>query len=346
MDLIASVVLGILGWKIADRLRFPAPAIIGPMLSVALAASFGVPVAAVPGWTRILAQSLIGGFIGHRIDRDSLRSIGSTLPAMAITLFWYVAGTAGIGFLVGRWAGIDLRTAILGTVPGGVSEMTALAFSMNADVAFVASIQTVRVLAANLVMPVLAGRGKSGDRRRRSPEVHDELADARRIPEAGVADGLPETAAALAGGALFTLIRVPAGGVVGAMVAVAAVRLAGVRRAAVPVWLRTPAQIALGVSVGAAFDVDTLARLGSSAPVILFATAATVASALVLALVLNRLMGFEMRTAILASSPGGLSLMAVVAEEIGADGLTVGLFHLVRLVWIILATPLFLGLLG
>jgi hypothetical protein len=353
LSALAVLVLGLTGWKLALRLRFPAPALIGPMVLIAAAGMTGLPVMGLPLWLRIAIQSVVGGFIGRRIDRTSITSIRRLFPIVMITTSWYMAGTMGLGWLVARWVGIDLGTAILATVPGGVAEMTALAISSQVDVAFVATMQTLRVLAANTIVPMIARRG-SGAPARQDPGMHPQpyMGAASAGSPGNPGQGRQELhwsaglLAALAGGFLLTYVRMPAGGIMGSMLAVAMLQFAGFRVQPVPKPILTLAYIGLGISVGSSFNAHTLERLQSSAGILLLTTAATLASSFLLAKFVRRTMHLDERTALLACSPGGLSLMAVVAEETGAQTVIVSFLHLTRIVWIILAMPVILRLLS
>lgn len=352
IPILSAVVLGLGGWKLAERIRLPAPALIGSMLLIALAGILGMPGPGLPGWYRIAIQSVVGGFIGRRIDRSSIESIRRMLPVVVMTTSWYMAGTAFLGWVVSRWARIDLGTAILATVPGGVAEMTALAISSKVDVAFVASMQTMRVLAANILVPLVA-RTDPGSQARVN-QINNP-----HTGQAGGTDGKTIDSsrvmanhhwslgllAALAGGFLLTYAAVPAGGILGSMLTIALMQFAGFRIRPVPKVVLTFAYISLGISVGSAFDTDTLVQLQASAGILFLTTAATLASSFALAVVVRKTMNLDHRTALLACSPGGLSLMAVVAEEVGADPATVSFLHLTRIVWIILAMPILLRLL-
>lgn len=346
-------VLGLAGWKLADRLRFPAPALIGPMLLIASAGMVGIPALALPGWFRIAIQSIVGGFIGRRIDRSSLASIRHMLPLVVVTTTWYMAGTVALGWLVARWVGIDLGTAILATVPGGVAEMTALAISSQVDVAFVATMQTLRVLAANTIVPMIARRGSGASARaEHAKHLIPDIASGAERSDANLGQKSKQLhwsvglLVALTGGVLLTYLNMPAGGILGSMLAVAVLQFSGFQVRPVPKPILIFAYIGLGISVGSAFNTNTLAQLQSSAGILFLTTAATLASSFILAKVVCHTMHLDQRTALLACSPGGLSLMAVVAEETGAQTVIVSFLHLARIVWIILAMPIFLRLLS
>lgn len=355
--ILAVILLGSAGWRLATRLRFPAPAMIGPMLVIAASGLLGLPAITIPAWFRITIQAVIGGFIGRRIDRSTVDSIKHLLPVVIVTTTWFMAGTVLLGLLVARWASIDLGTAILATVPGGVAEMTALAISSRVDVAFVATMQTLRVLAANTLVPIIARRklatpGDIPPRDSLSPQRHRDFQE--------VSEGSPGNpnqknrtlhwgvglSAALLGGGLLTFLKLPAGAIMGAMLAVALLQFSGFEVQAVPKSLLIVAYIGLGISVGSTFNVETFLRLRSSAGILIVTTTATLASSFLLSFIIRKKLHLDQYTALLACSPGGLSLMAVVAEEIGAQAVIVSFLHLSRIIWIIIAMPILLRLLS
>jgi len=335
-----AIAVGLAGWRTAKFLRFPAPAMIGPMISTAVTILAGVPRAHFPPWLRVALQAVIGGNIGRALDREALRVVGTMLPGMAMAATWYVITTAALGFLLSAWTGISAGTAFLSTAPGGVAEMTALAVTTGEDVPFVATLQALRVVATNTLVPLLA---------RHRPGTQAEFPATDKPPEAGSGrrDRLHWAAgltASLAGGAAFTALGIPAGGVIGAMVITAVLRVSGVRFAASPRPVLTGAYLFLGISVGYSFEPSTLDRLYRSAPILLAMTAMTLACGLILGVFVQHIMHVDRRTAMLASSPGGLSLMAVVADETGGGAHIVSMFHLVRIIWVVLAMPVFLSL--
>ena len=70
------------------------------------------------------------------------------------------------------------------------------------------------------------------------------------------------------------------------------------------------------------------------------ATLATLASSFLLAFVIQRWMRLDAGTALLGCAPGGLTLMPVIADELGAQTFVVSLFQLVRVVIVILVMPI------
>lgn len=134
--------------------------------------------------------------------------------------------------------------------------------------------------------------------------------------------------------------HLPAGVFVGAMVGAAAVRLlAGGSDVALPRALGDGAFVVLGASVGVLVTRQTLASLrGVVLPAVL-AGGLIILAGLGITFLL-RALGIAPPGDVLATSPGALSNVTAVALSRGAGAVEVALFHLVRLVMVILSLPL------
>lgn len=150
--------------------------------------------------------------------------------------------------------------------------------------------------------------------------------------------------AALAGAALFERLHVPAGALIGAMLAATALNLSGVATVPVPSWLRFTAYVTLGWLLGSQLTADTVGSLRQAVlPVAVIVVSLLLAGGLI-AFGL-RLMGLDPATAFLAASPGGISQMAAISVDIGANAPLVVAAHVLRVMSVVLTTPLVIRLL-
>lgn len=142
----------------------------------------------------------------------------------------------------------------------------------------------------------------------------------------------------MVGAYVFERLRIPAGALIGAMVAAAALNLSSVDLPPLPDWVRFASFAAIGWLLGAQFTRDTLTNLRSSLAPIAVVVVTLVATGVVLALVLQRL-GIDAPTAYLASTPAGISQMAAMSIDVGADAALVVSTHLVRVITVVTITP-------
>jgi len=335
---ILTLLLGLVGWRVALRLQMPAAAILGPMLLVGATACLGVEPADFPAWLKTAAQAVIGIFLGLKLNRSTLTRTQSLVWPIAVANAWLLLSGLLIGYVMTRLAQVDLHTSLLGTTPGGIVEMTVMAGSFQADVALVATLQAFRLVSTNVSIPILARRQVNqhapSDAPVTPPRSKSEPCAPRRA-------GWPLCLlVGLSGGYLLTWLQVPAGGVVGALVAVGAVQLAGVELSPLPTPIRNAAQVLAGIFIGLTFSAQTLVELRAAFLVIVMTTAATMSSSLLLARFIQRGLRRDAQTALLACAPGGLVQMGIIADELGAQTFVVSLFQFTRIVCVIVLTPL------
>lgn len=144
----------VLGYPLAQRLRLPAAALIGPMLL-----SAGVHIA---GWTAAsppieliaAAQVVIGTALGARFAGVRLRrvwpyllvGVGSALIMMIVS--WLAA------ILFADWVGVSPMGLLLALVPGGLVEMGLIALSLGIDTAMVSTLHVLRIAMIMLAAPL------------------------------------------------------------------------------------------------------------------------------------------------------------------------------------------------
>ncbi|MFO7255170.1 MULTISPECIES: AbrB family transcriptional regulator [Limnochorda] len=141
------------GLALGARIPLPAGRLLFPMVLVAGAKLAGLPQAPLPTWLADGALVFLGLWVGLQFDRASLRQAGVTaLWAAGLTL-----GLIGVGLLLGLGlvaeTGMSPETALLGTTPGAIETMTAVALDVARQPALVLAMQIFRMVGAVLVGP-------------------------------------------------------------------------------------------------------------------------------------------------------------------------------------------------
>lgn len=151
-------------------------------------------------------------------------------------------------------------------------------------------------------------------------------------------------AAASVGAVIATVLSLPAGTVLGAVLGA---MIANVSRPGPPLPrpVREVGKILLGIVVGLSFAPELLAQLASIVVPVVVAVAALIVVGLGIAVALNRWFGWDMATALYASTPGGLSELAMTAQEVGGKTHVVVAVHTVRVATIVMLGPPALSLL-
>ncbi len=138
---------------IARRLRLPAAFLLGALIMSAAAHIAGWATASPPSLLVTVAQVMLGTGVGCRfagthyaeVLRILRTSVGSTLILMS--------SAVGFGLVLAEMTGLPWYVITLAYAPGGLAEMSLVAFGIGQDVAFVATHHLCRIAMVVLLAP-------------------------------------------------------------------------------------------------------------------------------------------------------------------------------------------------
>lgn len=311
--------------------RLPAALLLGPMLAGIACGVAGfrprVPRPVFQG-----AQAVLGLLVGHAITGSIVATVVANGPLMVLVVLVTVAAGALVGWVLTRMRVLPGTTAAWGSSPGAAAAMTAMAEAHGADARYVAFMQYTRMacvaLAATLVARLWAEPGPA-------PAAPPDLGALVAIPEF-----LASLVIGAAGVALGLWLRLPSGALIGPMVLGAVLHATGVVAFALPSWLLVLAYAGIGWYVGLRFTRETVRASLRALPAILAATFAMIALCGLWAWLLTRILAIDPLTAYLATSPGGLDTVAIIALGTGADLSFILAAQVLRLFVVLLTGPL------
>lgn len=161
------------------------------------------------------------------------------------------------------------------------------------------------------------------------------------MTRAKVFDALAILALGLLGGWLFRLLHVPLAWTLGAIVAAAAVALAGAPWR-MPAPVRNVVRPVVGVLAGSALDPDTVSSLLDLWRPLLFVLAFVLASSACGWLFFRRIARLDPVTGFFAATPGGLSEMTLLGDQLGGDMRSLVIVHATRVLVVVFTLPLVL----
>ena len=148
----ALVLLTGLGGWVMMKLKRANPWFLGALTASMLLTVSGIELSAVPQWLMNSAQLVIGVSLGVRFRRDFLHTAPRWLGAVAIGTLGLMAVCAGFAWLL-HWAtGLPWVTLLLGTSPGGITEMAITAKVLQLGVPVVTAFQVCRLIAVLLLV--------------------------------------------------------------------------------------------------------------------------------------------------------------------------------------------------
>lgn len=153
LDLALLTAAGTVGWYIGRKVGIPGAQMVGPMLASAVLHVSGITAARPPGEAIMIAQMILGAYIGSRYVNENL----SIVRDAVIYAFGHVVMMLCLGFgfalLLHFWLGVPVLTGLLSFAPGGMAEIGLIALALHLDVGFVATVQVSRLLTIAVFAP-------------------------------------------------------------------------------------------------------------------------------------------------------------------------------------------------
>jgi membrane AbrB-like protein len=307
----------------------PAPWLIGPLV-VAIAASVsGLVELRVPRIVFIAAQAAIGTLIAQTFTPPVIGSIARSWVVMLLVVVTTIVAAALAGWLLARFSSIPAPTAAWGSAPGGAAAMTAMSADYGADQRIVAFMQYLRVtlvvLSASAVSRLLLPAG-----------MHPHaLATAAPDPLAV----LETLAVAVAGTSAALRLKIPAAPLLGPMVLGAVLHGTGIVRITVPPVVLDVAYVAIGLAIGLLYTRATVLYALRVLPPLVLSTVVLIVLCCASAALLVATVHVDALTAYLATTPGGLDSVTVIALGSGANVPLVLAVQALRVFVVILSGP-------
>jgi membrane AbrB-like protein len=313
----------------------PAAAFLGPMAAAAAMGLLG-RTPNVPAWTFPLSQGFIGALVARSLAAGSLATLWSELPFVAGGTLWGVAMGLAASLALYRLRVLPGPSAFWCLSPGGASVMVLLSGPYGADVRLVAFAQYYRVLLVSLAaVAVSAALLSAGPAQAAPPLV--------LFPPVEPAAITATVASVLLGLALARRLAVPGGLLLLPMLTACLMKAALGLPVQLPPWLMYPAYALVGWRIGLSFNRSTIVAIVRLIPALTMAMAVMIGGCGLFAVFLWRFRGLSPLTAYLASCPGGLDAVTIIASGSDADLSFIMAMQAMRLIVVILSGPVLSG---
>jgi membrane AbrB-like protein len=287
----------------------------------------------VPRAINRVAQAILGTTVATLVDVDEWVGVRAQLPAVVGVATLTIVVAVGTGQVLRR-RGASATTAVLASVPGGASTVTAIAEDLGADQRVVVVVQYLRVVVVIVTLPVLL-----------SGVFHVEASGGVSRSGAGAVGWIFVLIAVPGGLALGRLLRLPAPAVLGGLLAGTLLMVTPYfEQATTPPLVQTVALLTVGIHAGSGLTRGLLADLRGLLPAALLTTVVLVAFCAAVAVPFSAVTGVSALDAYLATSPGGLPVVLAASIDSDGDAALVSVTQVVRLLAVLLVTPLVLSI--
>jgi len=320
-----TLAVGALGGGLLELSGFPAGWLCGSMLAVIIAVFAGRPLR-IPDGLRGAAFILLGSSMGAGITPEMLVKL-EKWPASIALLAISVAATMVVGtqYLIRRH-GWDLASARLSSVPGALSAVLAIAGDSKGDLVKITISQTLRQIVLVSLVPLLIYVSPAG-------------AMQIEIRQASVFDIGVMLVAGSIGGLICARLRIPGGLLLGALLASGSLHATGIVGGVLPAPILIVAYVVVGSAIGARLRGTSLPAIIALCGPALGSIAVAIVIAGFFAALAAFLTGLPFNEIWLAFAPGGVEAMTVLAFALNLDPSFVSSHHLIRLVGLMVLSP-------
>ena len=244
--------------------------------------------------------------IANALTLEIVHSFVQQWPIFLAVVLIIIVSNCALGWAISKLGILPGTTAIWGLMPGAATAMMLMAESYGADGRLVAFMQYLRVVLVAVIASMIARF-----------YVHATAAAAPIIWFPGI-HGLPfvETLALIIGGVGIGYVsKLPAGMLLVPLFAGTTLHLSGLVEIELPRWLLALGYLCIGWQTGLRFTRDVLAYAARALPQTVLSILAVILFCGGLAYGITKLLGIDLLTAYLATSPGGVDAVAIIAAS-------------------------------
>lgn len=321
-----ALLVGFAAGAFCAWLKTPLPWLIGPLFACAFAASRGLPLASLPA-ARSAGQWVIGTALGLFFTADVLGRLAQSAGLVLAGLLWSLAVGLSLAWALRRHAGLDGATAFFAGAIGGASEMALQGERHGARVDMIAAAHSLRILLVVSVVPFAF----------QWLDVHGSDPAQRTVMAVNWWPGFALLVACTVAGALaLRQLKAPNPWMIGPLVVSVGLSAGGVVLSAVPGWIVSAGQVFIGIGLGTRFAPGFFDRAPRMLIVVAASTVLAIVASAAFAAGLSWWSGVPWATLALATSPGGIAEMALTAKLLELGVPVVTLFHLTRVLMLVL----------
>ncbi len=327
-----TLIIGAVGAGIAYWLSFPVYILTGPAIFVSLVSLSGVQFA-ISDNVRDVAFLLIGIGIGAGMNTEATAAFMRWPIAFAVLAIMLVTILMLCQYVLVRFFGFDPRSAVLAGTPGHLSFVLGLGAALDLDVAKVAVVQSIRLLALTLLVPLVA--------------ISFGVKLGSNILPAGIsmqgAHLLGLIAASGVIGIVLKRFNIPAAILIGGLITSSFTHAADLTPGVLPAHIALPCFMIMGTLIGTRFSGISIVQLKAALFAGLTITVISVLLSVIAALPIAYILGMPAEHIVVAFAPGGLETMIAMGAVLGAYPSFVAACHIGRLLFLPLLIPAMLG---
>lgn len=334
---LATFTIAILGGILFQLLHLPIPWLLGSMFFVFIWAKFLKQKLYWSSKLRDSAMIIVGYTIGLSFTSSTFIQIGQQITSMILMTLLLLLFTLIISFVISKLSGIPFPTILIGSIPGGLSQMITLAEELeDVDLTIVTFLQVSRLMMIIFTVPLLIFSPLFDIR------INDSFTDSVQNT-ATWGNLFPNIIVFAVVCTLFAVlgkkVNFPTAFLLGPMLATITLNLSGFHGPALPSVILDCSQLMIGGYIGLLLKPENMKNKVKISILAIGSGVVLLTFSLGLSILLTHLHSINTVTALLSLSPGGMDQMAIIAKEVDADMSVIMCYQLFRTLFIFIAVP-------
>ncbi|MFT8321113.1 MAG: AbrB family transcriptional regulator [Bacillus sp. (in: firmicutes)] len=334
MSLLKLSIAAFIGGLIFYFCHLPLAWLLGPMIATVLFCKATKQSPKLPFSFRDAGLLSIGYSIGITFTKETFIEMFNHLPSMLAMTLSMIIFSLTLAYFTTKITHTNYKSAITGSIPGGLTQMMALCTEMKGiDLAAVTIIQVSRILSVVMLVPFLVY----------SPLFHGtEHAAAVTVHPINTfhVSIIPFLFLAFIGAKMVEKLKFPTPFMIGSMVVIAAFVVSGMHVPALPISILSISQVLIGIDLGLRVKLGDIENKTVFTIVSVASSILLVAFSLFLSVILiNMEQNVSIITAFIGLAPGGMAEMAILGQAVNGELTLITTYQLFRLLFILFCVP-------
>lgn len=340
-----TLLIGAAGGGLFAWWHLPLAWMLGAMSLTALTGILGAPLIAnrrLRNWTVVALGMVLGGSFTPDVFAHAA---GWPLGLAALAAYILLLFSMGYWLMI-AFGRVDRATAFFAAMPGGINEMTRVAEDHHADIATVALTHAVRIYAVVFTVPLYLAYVEGYSVAATITPRHATQDGLIAIWAGGGMAGMIASYAVLVAGGILgyrlaSRAGIPGATFIGSLLVSGALHLSGLVTLQLPTAAIALAQLLAGAMMGARFAGLSMRKLARIVILAIISALMMLVTAILFTPVFTAVTGAPRLAMLLSLVPGGFTEMGLIALSLGLDAAVVAVFHVMRVIYVIMFAPVF-----
>ncbi|GLB60655.1 AbrB family transcriptional regulator [Cytobacillus sp. NCCP-133] len=326
-----------IGAFLFSLLSIPVAFLLGAMTAVLIGSRVSRTPFYWPVKLRDAGIAIVGYSIGLSFTKEAVLLILQKLPFILLVTVCMILFSALSALWIAKLMRMDYPTVLIGSIPGGLSQMILLAEEVKGiDITVVTFMQVARLTMIIFIVPFLIF----------GPWFHASPGFSIQATEPVWGDLFPNilffALFSFIGILLSKRLNLPTPYLLGPIMGTASLVIAGMNGPELPPAILDFSQLLIGAHIGLMMKPEKLSHKVRTISLAALSGLLLIVASLLLSMLIMRFFHLSPATSFLSLAPGGMDQMAIVAHEIQGNLAIVTGYQLFRLFFIFFVVPPFL----